>query len=241
MRANLSEQERQILLDMYDKTATYLKAGRIDVAERTIKSYMPHQSLLPEIHNLLGLIFARQNMNREAVSEFITALNLDDNQLDAKLNLVVTLCDGSQYQDAIDFYEASIDQFKKVPELVSDAIAECHIATAKAYKNADMLAEAMTEYQKALSYQDYLIARLSLADIYIKLGYLDKAERELDQCQRQGIENSELSTLAGLIHLKRKRYPLAEDCFQNALKLDAANHSAKTYLAHLKSQAHSLS
>lgn len=235
MRPQLSEQERLLLQEMQTKADTYLKAGRFDVAERTVKSYMANEALLPDALTLLGLVRSRQGQVAEAVEQFVAALKIDERQLDAKLSLVVSLCDSSQYDHAIEFYEQAVDQLKKVPELVSDAIAECHINTAKAYEEADMLAEAMAEYQKALSYQEYMVARLSLAGIYVRLGYLDKAERELEQCLQQGFDSADISACYGLIQLKRRRLPSAEEHFQNALRLDPAHLCARTYLAHVKS------
>jgi tetratricopeptide (TPR) repeat protein len=154
--------------------------------------------------------------------------------------LIVSLCDVSRYDEAIAFYETSVDHFKTAPELVTQAIAEQHLATARSYEEADLLAEAMTEYQKALSFHDISLARLALAGIYLKLGYLDKAERELELCLNSGSENAQMHVLWGLLQLKRKRFATAEQHFQSALHLDQGHGPAKTLLAYaqdLKLQA----
>lgn len=240
MRTNLSDQERELVVEMTTKVETYLRVRRFDLAEKAAKTYFTYERLEPEVHYTLGMIYAKQGQLKDSTEALLRAVKADQEFLDPKLSLIVSLCDVSRYDEAIAFYETSVDHFKTAPELVTQAIAEQHLATAKCYEQAELLAEAMTEYQKALSFHDIALARIALAGIYLKLGYLDKAERELELGLNIGAENAQIHVLWGLLQLKRKRFATAEQHFQSALHLEQGHGPAKALLAYaqeLKLQA----
>jgi tetratricopeptide (TPR) repeat protein len=222
---------RTELASVHQKVSLYLTVGRFDAAEKLIKSTIAAHGSLANLHNLLGVTYQKQSRFTEAIREFKKALKVNSNFTEAALNLAVVHCDVGQYSDGRVAFESALTHVKAgntVPDLVLGRIANTQAATGRAYEQAGMFKEAISEYEKALAtFPKMPDIRLSLGRLLLKTGNHDKASREFAEILRVDPQNSQGMIWAGIARYKSGQIEEARDFWRQAQRISPADPGAR--------------
>lgn len=216
------------------KVRLYLEVSRFDIAEKLVRQSIEDEGDLAHLHHLLGLVFHKQSRFPEALQCFRTAVRINPSYIEASLNLVVTLCDLSQYEDALRIFQdlKQHNDFQlQVPRLVLGRIASLHTQSGHGYSEAGMMPEAIQEYRKAITIFPRLTeARLSLARLYMRSKEPHKAKKELDDILKLQPTEPEAHVLLGLVHESLGERSLAKDSWTRARQSAPGHPAAKILL-----------
>lgn len=223
---------RAELTEILKKAHFYLSVGRFDAAEKLLKATIADYGPLANVENALGLTYHKQSKFIPAVEAFNRALGINPDFIEAALNLAVTLCDLSRYDDAQSVFSKinqRVNPKKKLPGLVLGRLANQHVQNAKAYEESDLLAEAVLEYKKGLSlYADMPDVKIALARLHVRLSQLEKAKIECEEILQQHPDHYEAHTLMGILHFKLEQKDLAKRHWEKAHQVnphDAASRA----------------
>ena len=227
--------DRNQLQSTLKKVDLYLSVQRFDAADKLLRSALIDFGPLANIYNYLGLTMHRQARFLEAVSEFRKALQVNPSYVEAALNLVVTLCDLSRYDEArqvFDAVQAQINPAKKQPDLILGRIANQHAELGHLYSESGMHSDAIREYRKALSvFERMPDVRMALVRALIQIGQIEKAHADLQEFIRQAkLPNSEAITLLGWLELKLGRPEVAREYWVKAQQTDPNDLISRAYL-----------
>ncbi len=226
--------QRVDLEDIRTKVEFYHTAGRYEAAEKLLRASKDDLGPIPILNNLLGLTYHKQSKFVEALTYFADALKENPAYIEAGLNLAATLCDLGRYEEAEQIFNTLNEQIpasKKQPTLVLGRLANLHVTSAKSYKNSGMLAEAMTEYKKALAlYADMPEVRLDLAKLYFQAGQLERAKQELEELLKNDHDHPHAHTWLGLLYYKLGKKELSRNHWEKAQNLAPEDQISRAYL-----------
>lgn len=216
------------------KVRLYLEVNRFDAAEKLVRQAIEDDGDLANLHHLLGLVFHKQSRFLEALQCFRNAVRVNPAYIEASLNLAITLCDLSQYEDAFRIFEELKQQndfHLQIPRLVLGRIASLHTQAGHAYSEVGMMPEAIQEYRKAITIFPQLIeARLALARLYMRSQEPHKAKKELDDILKLQPMEPEAHVLLGLVHEALGERSLAKDSWTRARQSEPDHPAAKILL-----------
>ena len=225
---------RRELQEVQKKVRLYLSVNRFDAAEKLLKATLSEYGPLANIHNLLGVTYHRQSRFAESIREFNSALSANPEFVEAALNLAATLCDLSQYDEAQKIFQhlsEKVTSRRKQPSLVLGRLANQHAENGLAYEESGMVAEAITEYRKALSlYERMPDVKLSLAKLYLQSGQGDKAKTELEDLLRAMPDHTEAHNWIGIIYYKLGQRDLARHHWEKAQQSAPSNLTTRAYI-----------
>jgi tetratricopeptide (TPR) repeat protein len=225
---------RAELGEVRKKVDLYLSVQRFDAAEKLLKATLADYGPLANIHNLLGVTFHKQSRFVDALKEFNRALTANPDFVEAALNLAVTLCDLSRYDEAKLVFaklQQQINPKKRQPSLVLGRLANQHATNGQAYEDSGMFSDAIQEYRKALTlYERMPDVKLALAKLYVRVGQHDKAKVEFEDIVKQAPERPEAHTWLGILYYKLGRRDLAKRQWEKAQEVDPSDLTARAYL-----------
>lgn len=212
------------------KVKVYLEAHRFDAAEKLVKSGLDDTDDAAHLWHLLGLVYHKQSKFVDAVSAFRQAIKINPTFIEASLNLAVTLCDLSHYDEAFRIFEELKRQndFKRqLPRLVLGRISNLHVKAAQCYDEVGMFAEAVQEYRRALTlFPQLTAARIALARLYLKANEAQKAKSEIEESLRQTGEDADALALLGMIEHSLGNLTGAQDAWTRAQRLSPEDPSS---------------
>lgn len=225
---------RSELQEVQKKVRLYLSVNRFDAAEKLLKATLSEYGPLANIHNLLGVTYHRQSRFSDAIKEFNSALSANPEFVEAALNLAATLCDLSQYDEAQQIFQhlnEKISPRRRQPNLVLGRLANQHAENGAAYEESGMVAEAITEYRKALSlYERMPDVKLMLAKLYLQAGQGDKAKTELEDLVKMMPDHTEGHNWLGIIYYKLGQKDLARHHWEKAQQSAPSNMTTRAYI-----------
>lgn len=205
------------------RVKVYLEAQRFDAAEKLVKNALDDMDDAAHLWHLLGLVYHKQSKFVDAVGAFRQAIKINPAFIEASLNLAVTLCDLSHYDEAFRIFEElkrQNDLQRQLPRLVLGRISNLHVKAAQHYAEVGMLTEAVQEYRRALTlFPQLTTARIALARLYLKANEPHKAKSEIEETLRQTGEEAEALTLLGLIEQSMGKQTAAQDAWTRAQRL----------------------
>ena len=212
-----------------------------DKAEPLLRQVAKHTDRFADVFDMLGVIAHNSGNFVLARDWFERALVLNPNYTEAQLNLMVTLNDLGNYDEARKVYghlrkrggqRAAADMF------VKGRIANMHADTSQAYSDVGMQVEAIQELEKAVALCP------SFPDLRTRLGvqYRDAGDRvrALEQFERAKHDNPEYlqaRLMLGVLHLSTGDHELAEKEFAAVQERDPENTGARMYLRIVRAQA----
>ena len=221
-------------LGFKEKVRLYLNLGRFDAAEKLLKAAIAKEPPSADLHNMLGLTCHKQSKFPDALKEFRRAVAIDADFVEALLNLSVTLCDLSRYDEAKEAFSKMTlleGPSKKMAPFVSSLLAEQHVKTAKMYEDAGLTGDAIQEYRKSLTlFESTPDVRLSLAKIYLRSGQDEKADKELEETGKKFPKSAEVITWRGIVNAKIGRKSQARSFFEKAQQIDPNSPIVESYL-----------
>ncbi len=87
--------------------------------------------------------------------------------------------------------------------------------------------EALRFWEKLLTLVDNSNARLGLAQVYLKAGNIDVAQKHLDALKHGFTPSANGWTLQGIVSMQRQNYSEAQEAFEQSLAIDAENIKAR--------------
>ncbi|MCX6119369.1 MAG: tetratricopeptide repeat protein [Proteobacteria bacterium] len=220
--------------EIHSKVKLYLSVGRFEAAEKLLKSSIDEHGSAANLRNLLGVTYHQQSKFAEAIIEFTKALKINNNFIEAGLNLSATYCDLGKYDDAKAVFSeivAMTPANKKVPDLIMGRLANQHAATGHLYDQSSMPNEAIVEFKKALAIYDRMPdVRVALGKIYFRMSQFEKSLSEFQQVMSTFPSTTEAHIWSGLINWKLGHYDIAEQNWKTAITISGNSSIAAAYL-----------
>lgn len=115
---------------------------------------------------------------------------------------------------------------------------QTHVASGRMLEAQQNFRGAAAQYQQAIDTQpDLTVAYHRLAELYIKLGQYDEAQRTLRKAIEAGADEASLRNNLGFTLLRLEQYDEAEQMFEAALAISPDFHRARMNLALLHARA----
>ena len=238
----MDENVRQLLVQGRE----YYAKQEYDAAEALLRQVLAHDDRFADVHDMLGVIAHTGGRYVDAERHFERALQLNPNYTEAALNLAVTYNDRGKFAEAREIY-ARIKQRPTGDTTALDPfargkIANMHADLAQAYTDANLLREAIVEYEKAvLLCPDFADLRTKLATLLRQTGDLVRARDHYRAAIATKPGFVQARVLLGVTLLEQGQLDEAEAAWNGALEIDPASVSAKMYLRMLKGQRARLS
>lgn len=184
----------------------------------------------------MGNIYHIQGDLGKAVKAFNKVIELDPSNTDASISLSVILNDIGRYEDAKTIFDKANDKVKNEPSGIQDPhlnkrFAGKHYELAELYFSYNRFDEALFEYNKAIGLDpSNLEARIKVAKVYSKKGYLSKAVEELRSLKSENPAYTPARLALGLLHYGQGNVVEAQSEWQQALNKEPDNQEIKMYL-----------
>jgi tetratricopeptide (TPR) repeat protein len=217
--------------DIQQKVKIYHSVSRFEAAEKILLSALDEYGSMANLHNLLGVTYHKQSKFADAIVQFTKALKVNQNFVEAGLNLSATFCDLGKYDDAKRIFSEILAQTKQ-PDLILGRLANHHAECGHLYAQTNLPLEAIQEYKKALSlYEKLPDVKIALGQMYFKTNQLERALFEFQDTTRLFPSEIESHIWLGICLWKLNRRDAAIKCWEQALKIDENYSIANSYLA----------
>jgi len=218
--------------------AHYL-AGEFDQAAVCLNDVLRGKAAYADVYDMLGVIHHQAGRLDEAEAMFRQALRLNPSYTEAALNLVVTCNDLGKYAEAKTIYENAMAAVVQAPReldpFIKGKIANMHAEVGATYRAVGAYEDAVREYEKALALcPTFADLRTELGKTLHELGDLPGAIRELELVRAEQPRFTPGRIHLGLSYLAAGRREDAAAQWHAVLEADAANRSARMYLAMLE-------
>lgn len=171
-----------------DLGVEYTKIGRLEDAERNLKSALKIRPYYSEGLNNLGIVYRKQKRLDEALNVLLSSKKIDAKNLQTLNSLGLTYIDMGRYEDAIKEFNLAIG--------IEPRYAELHNNLGVVYIKLGRFDEALKELALALKLEPaYAEAFNNLGLVYLKMGQNEGAKREFQNAVRirpdyaQALEN----------------------------------------------------
>lgn len=207
---------------LYALGMIFFDTGDLDRALYYFEKLLPHK--LPQVHLMLGRVFAQKAEPVAAERHYRLALDLDTECRAAAIALAQLLLSGGDTDRALEFLA---EAFGRDPE-----DAEIRFLTGIALSLAARREEALACFRTLLAEhpEDQRIVSAT-ARMLIDLAKFDDAEQLLLRAAADNPENVDVLLLLGTVALHRADRRRARRYFHRVLELDPANVEALKYVA----------
>lgn len=248
----------QASVEIYNKAAKELQAGKLDSAEKLLKQAIKMNPGLQQGHNTLGTIQLRGGRLDEAEASFRKALQLDSKYALAHNNLGATLVRKGQLKEAVQCFEDAVRLDPKDDRglynigRILEANGHLPLATryylravqanngntdalwqvAGIYRRASQAKEAEIIYRqlvKATNYGPKAVAEL--AQLYMSQDMLASAAALLDEAKKAGAEGTSIDLERGRFMLLGGACGPAEKVYRELIAADPKLAKAHSGLA----------
>jgi tetratricopeptide (TPR) repeat protein len=175
----MDEHTKQLLLlgrEHYQKR-------ELDKAERMLRQVLENDDRLADVHDMLGVICHTRGNFIQAEHHFERALGINPNYTEAALNLAVTYNDRGKYEAARQVYSrikgTPGGSLRGLDPFARGKLANMHAEVGQAYADAQLVREAITEYEKAVALCP------QFADLRTRLGTLLREVNDLPRAREQ--------------------------------------------------------
>ncbi|MEI6397825.1 MAG: tetratricopeptide repeat protein [Pseudomonadota bacterium] len=220
--------------EIQQKVRIYHSVSRFEAAEKMLLSAIDEHGSMANLHNLLGVTFHKQSKFADAIVQFTKALKINQNFVEAGLNLSATFCDLGRYDDAKSVFSeilATTPLNKKQPDLVLGRLANQHAECGHLYAQSNLPHEAINEYKRALAlYERMPDVKIALGQLYFTTAQYDRALYEFQDAIRMFPDEAEAHLWLGVCLWKMERRDHAVSSWETSRNLDASNTLPVTYL-----------
>lgn len=220
--------------DIQNKVRIFHSVGRFEAAEKILLSAIEDYGSMANLHNLLGVTYHKQSKFAEAIVQFTKALKINQNFVEAGLNLSATFCDLGRYDEAKSVFTEVLNSTptgKKQPDLILGRLANHHASCGQLYSQNNLPHEAISEYKRALSiFEKMPDVKIALGQQYFKTNQMDRALYEFQEAIRMFPNESDAHLWYGICLWKTNRKEQAIHEWQTARNLDDTDSLASAYL-----------
>ena len=163
-------------------------------------------------HNNLGTVYEKKNRTSEALNEYLAALKIEPNSIDARINLGVAYGKLGLMDMAINELETALK--------IDPKAADAHHNLGYVYEKQGQIDKAINEYLAALKINPNLATtHNNLGIIYRKQGLIDKAINEYEIVLKIHPELAEVHNNLGFAYEKQGQIDKAINEYLAALKI----------------------
>jgi tetratricopeptide (TPR) repeat protein len=221
--------------EINQKIKIYHSVNRFEAAEKLLLNAIDEYGSMANLHNLLGVTYHKQSKFTDAIIQFTKALKINQNFVEAGLNLSATFCDLGRYEDAKSVFSevlAVTPANKKQPDLILGRLANQHAECGHLYLQNNLPLEAIAEYKKALAiYEKMPDIKAALGQLYLKTNQLDRAMYELQEAVRMFPDDYDSHLWLGICFWKSGMKDQAVRAWEAARSMEETdNELASTYL-----------
>jgi tetratricopeptide (TPR) repeat protein len=188
---------------------------------------------------LMANIFHINGEIGKAIKAFLKVLTLNSEHTDAAISLSVLYNDIGQYEEARKVFEKANDRVKskgKGTGLLEDKhinkkFASKHFELADLYLSYNRYDEALFEFNKVVALdRENLEARVKIAKVYAKKGFIAKAIEELRSLKNEEPNFAPARIALGVIHYGNGNVLEAQSEWEKVLLKDPFQSEASMYL-----------
>ena len=183
-------------------------------------------------------IFHMRGDISKAIKAFKQVLKIDPDHTDASVSLSVLYNDIGHYDEARKLFNQVNNRVKKVTnetsltdEHIDKKFSLKHYETADLYLTYNRYDEALREFENAIKLDaTNLEARLKIAKVYAKKGFINKAHEELTRLKNENPNYLPGRISLGVLYYGRGDVIQAQAEWQKVLSLDPINSEASMYM-----------
>ena len=210
-------------------------SGDLAQAEEFLAEAADAQPTLPDVFNMLGVIYYQSGRFAEAEQALETALSLNPGYTEAALNLAVTYNDRGKYDQARDVYNrvvsASYSQPRAIDRFARGKLANMHADLGAAYAGLGLGEDAVREYRTALSLcPDFVDLQVRLGNVYRDMGNHGAAREVLTAATQASPTYQPARLELGVVLYSLGRRDEAKAQWQEVLRVEPENKRASMYL-----------
>lgn len=205
----------------YNTGLSFLQMGEYSSAIEHFRKAESIRKDDPKLYNALALAFLGKGLLKEAEENLQKCLKLDPGYSEARNNLGIVYYQMGRYDDAIrEFEKVLSDVLYKTPQ-------QAYLNLGLVYFSKGDLRRAIFYFKKAIAIDpNFALAYQNLGISYFEIKEYDEAERNLEQARRlmekmSGAELhlAEINLYLGRLHLLKRNYARALECFEEVVKL----------------------
>ncbi|MEO7094295.1 MAG: tetratricopeptide repeat protein [Polyangiales bacterium] len=210
-----------------------------DKAEPLLRSILDQTERFADVRNMLGVIAHERRDYKEAEACFAKALEINPNYTEAALNLAVTYNDLGKYDLARQVHERATagktPQDDGLDPFVKGKIANMHAEVGQAYIDANLIRDAVPEFEKAVSLcPTFADLRWRLGMLYKDLGDMSRARVQFEAAKLANPKFANARVALAVVMIAAGEKKAAETELQDVLAFDAEHKTAQMYLRMLK-------
>ncbi len=186
----------------------------------------------------LANIFHIKGEIGKAIKAFNRVLELEPNHTDASISLSVLYNDIGRYEEGDRVFKQASERVKSASAdggihdaHINKMFAGKHFELAELYMTYNRFDEALFEYNKAIGLcPDDLEARIKIAKVYAKKGFVSKAFDELRTLKNENPAYIPARIALGVLHYGNGNVLEAQAEWERVLAKEPGNEEAKMYL-----------
>lgn len=213
----------------------YYEKGELERADTMLRSVLEQGAdRFADVFDMLGVIAHGRGSLRDARQFFERAIALNPNYTEAQLNLMVTLNDLGEFEAARNLYSQLRQRGEQTHQLDPFArgkIANMHADTAQAYQDVGLVAEAISELEKAVTLcPNFADLRTRLGILYRDKGDKERARQQFEAAKEANPKYVQARLMLGVLHLTCGEPQQAIAELEHVLQSDPTSKSAEMYL-----------
>ncbi|MFZ9000135.1 MAG: tetratricopeptide repeat protein [Bacteriovoracaceae bacterium] len=216
----------------------YFHNNEFDKARSILNEAIEQNGTNKEAFFLLANIFHTRGEVGKAIKAFKKVLEIDPCHTDASISLSVLYNDIGKYDEGRKIFEMANERVKnkKTNEKIEDVhinkkFSMRHFELAELYMTYNRFDEALFEYNKAIKLDpENLVARIKIAKVYAKKGFIGKAFEELRKLKTEYPEYLEARVALGVLHYANGNVLEAQTEWERVLTKDPLHKDASMYL-----------
>jgi len=195
---------------------------------------------LPEPYFYLGNIFHMQGDLGKAIKAFQKVLELDPCHTDASISLSILYNDIGRYEEGQRIFNMTAERVKSRSNPLGQGVQDTHVnkkfshkhyELAEMYMSYNRFDEALFEYNKAVGLNpENLDARVKVAKVYAKKGFITKAFDELRKIRNENPSFIPAHIALGILQYGNGNVVEAQAQWRKVLSFDPHNQEAAMYL-----------
>ena len=229
---------RDKLKDIQERVNLYLGVNRYQSATQLLLDSMEELGELANLLNLFGVTYHKQSKFSQAIKAFKKALSLNPDFVEASLNLSIVYCDLGLYDQGNSEYHRLKSKYQdaaRLPSLILGRLANLHCETARFYEKSGLCAEAIKEYEKALTiYPNMPDQILRLAELEYSMGQLAKCKSRVKELIEKYAPKAAAFNLLGTIAYREGDYISAQNYWMKSQEIDPDDRSSRTLMRCLR-------
>ena len=236
----MDDRGKDAVRDLVVRGREHYTAREYDKAESCLTEVLKENLAYADVYDMLGVIYHQSGRLADAEGMFRRALEINPAYTEAALNLAVTYNDLGKYREAKEVYQRALAASKSAPRsldpFAKGKIANMHADTGAAYHAVGMYADAVREYERALSLcPTFVDIRTQLGDTLREMGDVAGAIGELERVRTENPRFIAGRLKLGLGYHAAGRRDEAAAEWRAVLALEPGDRTAPMYLALLES------